>query len=103
ETCEEISSCLYFRRVLFRSATRAGRTVEFHTGNVRGRGAGDLRAVVGRSDVVVIVTDHNSHGAVIAAKRLAREMNRRAVVVTRCGIARFGALLDGLSAHDATV
>ena len=82
-------------------ATRAGRTVEFHTGNVRGRGAGDLRAVVGRSDLVVIVTDHNSHGAVIAAKRLAREMNRRAVVVTRCGIARFGALLEGLSAHEA--
>src|SRR6185437_8159875 len=86
--------------LLNQMAARTGRTVEFHTGNVRGRGASGLRAVVGRSDLVVIVTDHNSHGAVITAKRLAREMNRRAVVVTRCGIARFGALLDGLSERE---
>jgi hypothetical protein len=87
-------------RLLGEMAARAGRTVEFHTGDVRGRGAGGLRAVVGRSDLIVIVTDHNSHGAVIAAKRLAREMNRTTMVVTRCGIARFGALLGGLSTRD---
>lgn len=84
-------------------ARRSGHTVEFHTGNVRGRGTTDLRGIVARSDVVVIVTDHNSHGGVHEAKRLAREFDRPAIVVTRCGPARFGMLLDTLSipARDA--
>ncbi len=75
-------------------------TQEFHTGNVRGRGASDLRAVIARSDLVVIVTDHNSHGGVHVAKRLARQLKRTSVVLTRCGVARFGALLDALAARE---
>jgi hypothetical protein len=81
-------------------AGRTGRTVEFHTGNVRGRGAHDLRAVIARSDLVVIVTDHNSHGGVQVAKRMARQLGRISVVLSRCGIARFGALLDALATRD---
>jgi hypothetical protein len=80
-------------------AARSGHSVEFHTGNVRGRGAGELRAVIARSDLVVIVTDHNSHGGVQAAKRLVRQLDRSSVVVSRCGVARFGALLDAISAR----
>lgn len=85
--------------LLTEMAIRSGHAVEFHTGDVRGRGAGDLRGVVARSDVIVIVTDHNSHGGVHAAKRLARELNRSSVVVTRCGPARFGALIAALAAR----
>ena len=86
--------------LLSEMAGRTGRTVEFHTGNVRGRGASDLRAVISRSDLVVIVTDHNSHGGVQVAKRVARELRRSSVVLTRCGVARFGALLDALATRD---
>ena len=86
--------------LLHEMAARSGHTVAFHTGNVHGRGAGELCAVVARSDLVVIVTDHNSHGGVRTAKRLVRQLNRTSIVLPRCGIARFGALLEALSAPE---
>ena len=85
---------------LAQRAARGGHSVEFHVGNVHGRGAGELRGVVARSEVVVIVTDHNSHGAVQIAKRLVRQLNRTSVVLARCGVARFGALLDALETRE---
>lgn len=85
---------------LERIAERSGHTLEFHSGHVGGRGAGDLRALVERSDFVVIVTDVNSHGAVLLAKKLAQRAGRASLVIRRCGTARFQALLDAFTTRD---
>jgi len=85
---------------LDRIAEKSGHVLEFHSGHVGGRGAGDLRALVERSDLVVIVTDVNSHGAVLLAKKLAQRMGRASLVIRRCGTARFRALLDALALRD---
>lgn len=85
---------------LERIAEQSGHRLEFHSGHVGGRGANDLRALVERSDFVVIVTDVNSHGAVILAKKLAQRCGRPSLVIRRCGGARFQALLDALAVRD---
>jgi hypothetical protein len=85
---------------LERIAERSGHVLEFHSGHVGGRGAGDIRALVERSDFIVIVTDVNSHGAVILAKKLAQKMGRASLVIRRCGTARFQALLDALAIRE---
>jgi hypothetical protein len=81
-------------------AERNGHRLEFHSGHVGGRGAGDLRALVERSDFLVIVTDVNSHGAVLLAKKLAQRAGRASLVIRCCGTARFQALLDAMTARE---
>ncbi len=88
---------------LERMAAAAGHRLEFHTGDVGGRGAGDLRALIDRVDFVVIVTDINSHGAVIQAKRLAHKFGRGTLVVRSCGVSRFQAFLDALEARQVNL
>ncbi|MFT3776528.1 MAG: DUF2325 domain-containing protein [Minicystis sp.] len=85
---------------LERIAERSGHKLEFHSGHVGGRGANDLRALVERSDFLVIVTDVNSHGAVLLAKKLAQRAGRASLVIRRCGSARFQALLDALAIRE---
>lgn len=85
---------------LERIAEDRGHALEFHSGHVGGRGAGDLRALVERSDFLVIVTDVNSHGAVLLTKKLAQRLGRASLVIRRCGTSRFSALLDALSIRE---
>ena len=55
--------CLTRNDALYeRMAAAAGHAIEFHTGHVGGRGATDLRALIERVDLVVILTEINSHG-----------------------------------------
>jgi hypothetical protein len=82
--------------VLERIAARSGHTLEFHSGHVGGRGADSIRTLVDRSEFLVIVTDVNSHGAVLVAKKAAHQLGRPSLVIRRCGTARFQALLDAL-------
>lgn len=84
-------------------AERAGHTLEFHSGDVGGRGAGELRAVVERADFIVIVTEVNSHGAVQAAKKLAHRLGRGSLVIRQCGMSRFQMLLDALAVREERV
>lgn len=86
---------------LERMAATAGHRLEFHSGDVGGRGAGDLRSLIERVDFVVIVTDINSHGAVIQAKRLAQKLGRGTLVVRSAGVSRFQIFLDALATRDA--
>ena len=86
---------------LERIAARSGHTLEFHSGHVAGRGADTIRTLVERSDFLVIVTDVNSHGAVLLAKKTAHAAGRASLVIRRCGSARFQALLDALNLRDA--
>ena len=81
---------------LERIAERSGHTLEFHSGHVGGRGAEGIRTLVERSEFLVIVTDVNSHGAVLLAKKAAAQLGRSSLVIRRCGSARFQALLDAL-------
>jgi hypothetical protein len=81
-------------------AARAGHVLAFHGGHVGGRGTGELRAAVERADLVVILTDVNSHGAVLLAKKLCRQMGRPMMLTRRCGASRFQQLLDALATRD---
>jgi hypothetical protein len=65
-----------------------------------GRGGDALSALVERSDLVIVVTDVNSHRAVLAARQHARALGRQCLLVRRCGLARFRALLSELSAES---
>ncbi|HEY0193864.1 MAG TPA: DUF2325 domain-containing protein [Kofleriaceae bacterium] len=64
-----------------RAGKAAGVELEHHDGRIRGRGFGEIEAAVRRADVVVIITDPNSHGGVAAARRAAVAHARPHVLV----------------------
>jgi hypothetical protein len=75
-------------------ANSAGHELEFHAGHMAGQGGGRLRALVDRVDLLVILTDVNSHGAVIHARALARKAHRPVRLVRRLGASQLRALLN---------
>lgn len=77
-------------------AEAKGHRLGVHYGHMAGRGRDTLETLVSRSDVVVVVTDVNSHGAVIHARKLARNSGRPCMVVRRLGLRRFDSLLSAL-------
>jgi hypothetical protein len=85
---------------LVRLARAAGHHLTFHSGHMSGRGPQDLEHLVERSDLVIILTDVNSHGAVIMARRLVRDHKRASMVVRRLGAARFASLLSALGSAE---
>ena len=74
-------------------AASRGHSFEFHGGNTAGRGADTLEALVERCDLVICITDVNSHADVLGARRYARALGRRCVLTRRVGLSRFRALL----------
>ena len=75
-----------------------GHELELHTGAVGGSAsAAGLRALVARSEVVVILTDFNSHGGVGIARRQARLRKRPVRMMRRLTISQFAAFLEGFS------
>jgi hypothetical protein len=82
---------------LVRMAKNAGFRMETHTGRTKGRGAEEIRAVVKRSDMVVIVTNVNSHGGMGVAKDAAQKLNRDWVIMRTCGPSKFQEVLDSLA------
>jgi hypothetical protein len=79
-----------------RLADEAGHDIDFHTGHVGSRGNASLEALIDRVDLVVVVTDLNSHGAVLLARRLVRKRGVALHLVRRCGVSRFVELLQSL-------
>ena len=77
-----------------RAARERGHEVEHHTGHMHGHAAQALEHLVERADLVVIVTDVNSHVAVQLTRQLLRARARPPVLVRRLGVARLLALLD---------
>jgi hypothetical protein len=77
-------------------ATRAGHRFEHHNGHLAGRGTASLGTLVERCDVVIVVTDVNSHAAVWRVRRLAKQRGSRCILMSRCGPSKFGALLEQL-------
>jgi hypothetical protein len=82
-------------------AKREGHSLDFHNGAVQGRGASEIRSLVHRADLVVIVTGVNSHGAMYLAKRECQRVGREYLVLKHCGTSRFRELLGSLSARAA--
>lgn len=77
-------------------ARHHGHSFELHSGDMAGRGSGSLESLVDRADLVIVITDINSHAAVIAARRYARAFGRQCLLVRRFGLSRFRVLLDEL-------
>ncbi|HEY0193691.1 MAG TPA: DUF2325 domain-containing protein [Kofleriaceae bacterium] len=66
-----------------RAGDALGVDLEHHDGRIRGRGFGEISSAVRRADVVVIITDPNSHGGVSAARRAAVAHDRPHTLVKR--------------------
>jgi hypothetical protein len=79
---------------LSRVAVEAGHTLEFHPGHMSGPGSERLKNLVERSDLVVIITDVNSHAAVTLARALARRAQRPVRLVRRLGTSQLRAFLN---------
>jgi hypothetical protein len=82
-------------------AAAAGHKLEYHGGDVGGRGAQALEGLVERCQIIVIVTETNSHGAVLLARKLARQRGRGTLLLRKSGIARFTQLLDAIDKATA--
>jgi hypothetical protein len=85
---------------LGRRAEALGHTVEFHRGRMGGRRTEALEAMVSRSELVIIVTQVNSHGAMYVAKRVADRLARRAVVARTCSPSSFHDLLESAGCNS---
>lgn len=79
---------------LVRLAARAGHELTMHTGDMAGGGAPRLEAICQRCDLVVIVTELNSHNAVLRARRLLRERGREPLLVRKLGASRLQQILE---------
>lgn len=86
---------------LERLAAAAGHELEYHNGDIGGRGALALQGLIERCQLITIVTETNSHGAVQLARRLARQRGRGTLLLRKSGIARFTQLLNAIDKATA--
>jgi hypothetical protein len=78
-------------------AEARGHRLELHTGVMSSSAAAtSLRALIARSDLVLVLTDVNSHNAVRTARREARVRKRPLKILRRMGTSQFAAWLQGL-------
>lgn len=82
-------------------AHRMGHAIEFHTGHVNGNGSSALWRLAGRVDVMIVLTDVNSHRGVLTAKEAARSAGIPCVLLRTCGPSRFEEVLRGLDGKKA--
>jgi hypothetical protein len=91
-------------RDLQERARARGHELELHTGVVNGAAAAaNLRSLIERADVVVILTDINSHNGVRMARRQARLRNRPVKMMRRLSVSQLGAVLQTFAptVHDS--
>lgn len=83
-------------------ATTCGHHLEVHSGVIAGpASAASLRALVTRADLVIVVTDVNSHNGVRMARRQARISRRPVRLLRRLGPSQFEALARTLGTAKA--
>jgi hypothetical protein len=75
-------------------AQAAGHDLDFHPGHMSGPGSDRLRALVDRCDLLVIVTEINSHAAVLHARALARRSGRPVRLVRRLGTSQMRSIMN---------
>ena len=68
-----------------------------------GGAASNLAELVRRVELLIILTDVNSHGAVQFARRLARQQRVPLLLLRRCGPARFAEILRNLGSAKTDV
>jgi hypothetical protein len=83
-----------------RLAEGYGHELLVHGGHLGGRGAQALESLLEKSDVVVVVTEVNSHGALQLARRRLRERGRTPLLLRKCGFTKFNALLEALTLRE---
>jgi hypothetical protein len=83
-------------------AQAADSQVEFHDGHMAGRGSEALATLVSRCDVIVIVTQINSHAAVRMAQKYCRKRGRRVLIVRRFGLHSFASIVQNQSLSEAS-
>jgi hypothetical protein len=83
-------------RLYGRLADRVGHEALFHDGTAHAHAA--LADLVDRSDVVVLLSAQRSGAAQLAKRRL-RQRGLSPLVLPRCGVAQFTALLEALNAR----
>lgn len=84
-----------------REAAEFGHVLEHHDGCVGGRGTSSLRRAIERADLVVAITDVNSHGAMKTARTLARELGRPFVLSRTAGLSHFRSFMASLAGRAA--
>jgi len=78
-------------------AESRGHHLELHTGVMSSAvAASSLRALIARSELVVVVTDVNSHNAVRMARRVARSLHVPVRILRRLGPTQLAAYLQAL-------
>ncbi len=85
-----------------RVAREHGHEVDFNPGHIGGRGTHGIAQAIDKADVVIVVTDVNSHGAVRFARAHMRSRGRSPILMRGIGISRFEALLSELGAARAS-
>lgn len=69
---------------------------ELQSNELAGHSTPDVRKLVARADLVVILTDINSHNAMHAAKDCAKTLGRPTLIVKQMGATRFRVLLQAI-------
>jgi hypothetical protein len=83
-------------RAYRRRAEHLGHQLRFHAGRVGGRGSAKLDALVRGVDLVIVLTDVNSHGAVQLARGAARVRGVPVALYRRCSPHRFASIVAKL-------
>jgi hypothetical protein len=86
-----------------RRAESHGHSVEFHRGRMGGRHSEELESMVQRCDVVVIVIQVNSHGAMYIAKKAATRLGKPALISRTGSPSNVTAILASLGARPYAV
>lgn len=81
-------------------AERAGHSLFFHPGHIAGRGSEALVALARSVDLLIVLTDVNSHGAVHIARREARRWGVPLMLQRRCSPARLKTIVADLQAQS---
>jgi len=91
-------------RELQQLARAGGHELDTHTGVVAGKAsAASLRALVTRADLVLVLTEINSHNAVKLARRVARVHHTPLRILRRLSPGHLAAYLDALPANDTRI
>jgi hypothetical protein len=84
-------------RQLIALGDELGIDVEVHHGHMKGQSKQRLVALIARTNILVLVTGVNSHGAVSIAKREAVRSGAEVRILKFCGSSRARALLSELA------
>ncbi len=81
---------------LIQIAKAAGYELEFHDGQPASGSSHTIRNIVARAELVVVITEINSHSGVFIAKKEAQRFKKPTMVIRSFSSARLRGLIDAL-------